>query len=109
MEYSLRSCYFGAAFCFVMNALTKETDELEVKDDAQFVFSRIKALMESKEYKSQKFVDPLLADLKNKMLTAVAQVNKWKRSIISQHDAEEQAKMEYMTKSERAVSSRLCK
>ena len=37
------------------------------------------------------------------MLTAVAQVNKWKRSIISQHDAEERAKLEYMTKSEREL------
>ena len=34
------------------------------------------------------------------MFTAVAQVNKWKRVIISQHDVEEQAKIEYMTKSE---------
>jgi hypothetical protein len=59
--------------------------------------------MELKEYKSQKFVDPILADLKNKMLTAVAQVNKWKRAIISQHDAEEQAKLEYMSKSERKL------
>ena len=92
-------------FDLVMNldASTKEADELEVKDDAQFVSSRIKSLMESKEYKSQKFVDPLLADLKNKMLTAVAQVNKWKRAIISQHDAEDQAKLEYMSKSERKL------
>ena len=37
------------------------------------------------------------------MLTAVAEVNKWKRVIISQHDAEEQAKLEYMTKSERKL------
>ena len=86
-----------------LDASTKEADELEVKDDAQFVSSRIKSLMESKEYKSQKFVDPLLADLKNKMMTAVAQVNKWKRAIISQHDAEEKAKLEYMTKAEREL------
>ena len=84
-----------------LDASTKETDELEVKDDVHFVFSRLKALIESKEYSEQKFLDPLLADLKNKMLTAVAQVNKWKRAIISQHDAEEKAKLEYMTKSER--------
>ena len=86
-----------------LDASTKETDELEVKDDIQFVSSRIKALIESKEYSEQKFADPILADLKNKMLTAVAQVNKWKHSIISQHDAELQAKMEYMTKSEREL------
>ena len=37
------------------------------------------------------------------MLTAVAQVNKWKRIIISKHDAEEQARLEYMSKSEREL------
>jgi len=86
-----------------LDASTKETDELEVKDDVQFVSSRIKALIESKKYSEQKFADPLLADLKNKMLTAIAQVNKWKRAIISQHDAELQAKLEYMNKSEREL------
>ena len=86
-----------------LDASTKETDELEIKDDVQFVGSRLKSLIESKEYFEQKFADPFLADLKNKMLTAVAQVNKWKRSIISQHDAEEKAKLEYMTKSEREL------
>ena len=86
-----------------LDSSTKETDELEVKDDVQFVSSRLKSLMESKEYKSQKFVDPILVDLKNKMLTAIAQVNKWKRAIISQHDAEEKAKLEYMAKSEREL------
>ena len=37
------------------------------------------------------------------MLTALAQVNKWKRVIISQHDAQEQVKMEYMTKTDREL------
>ena len=41
--------------------------------------------------------------MRNKMLTAVAGVNKWKRVIISQHDAEEKVKLEYMTKSEREL------
>ena len=86
-----------------LDASTKEADELEIKDDVHFVSSRIKSLIESKEYSEQKFADPFLAGLKNKMLTAVAQVNKWKRAIISQHDAEEQAKLEYMTKSEREL------
>lgn len=36
-------------------------------------------------------------------MTAVAEVNKWKRVIISQHDAEEKAKLEYMTKFEREL------
>ena len=86
-----------------LDSSTKEADELEIKDDVQFVHSRLKALIKSKEYSEQKFSDPHLVDLKNKMLTAVAQVNKWKRAIISQHDAELQAKLEYMTKSEREL------
>ena len=86
-----------------LDSSMKEADELEIKDDVQFVHSRLKALIKSKEYSEQKFSDPHLVDLKNKMLTAVAQVNKWKRAIISQHDAELQAKLEYMTKSEREL------
>ena len=87
-----------------LDSSTKEADELEIKDDVQFVHSRLKALIKSKEYSEQKFSDPHLVDLKNKMLTAaVAQVNKWKRAIISQHEAEEKAKHEYMTKSERVL------
>ena len=86
-----------------LDVSTKEAEELEVKDDVHFVSSRIKALIESKEYSEQNSADPLLADLKNKMLAAVAQVNKWKRAIISQNDAEEKAKLEYMTKSEREL------
>ena len=37
------------------------------------------------------------------MLTAVAEVNRWKRFIISQRDAEEQAELEYMSKAERQI------
>ena len=89
-----------------MDAMTKEADELEVKDAVQLASTHAKELMESKEYASQKFVDSLLVDLKTKMFTAIAQVNKWKRVIVSQHDAEEQAKLEYMTKNEREIWQR---
>ena len=56
-----------------------------------------KKLIDSKEF--------LLAnsDLKTKMFSAVAEVNKWKRILISYHDAQLQAKLEYMTKSEREL------
>ena len=37
------------------------------------------------------------------MFTAIADVNKWKRVIISQHDAKQQAMLEYMTKTEREL------
>ena len=86
-----------------MDAMTKEADELEVKDAVQLASTHAKELMESKEYEAQKFVSQYLVAMKTKMLTAVAQVNKWKRIIISKHDAEEQAKLEYMTKLEREL------
>ena len=86
-----------------MDALTKEADELEVKDAVQLASNHAKELMESKEYVAQKFVSQHLLAMKTKMLKAVAKVNKWKRVIISQHDAEEQARLEYMSKSEREL------
>ncbi|MBR0032028.1 MAG: hypothetical protein IJP61_07060, partial [Treponema sp.] len=86
-----------------LDALTKEAEELEVKDAVQLSSTSAKSLMDSKEYKTQKFVSPQIAALKSKMLTAVAQVNRWKRFIISQHDAQEQAMLEYMTKAERQI------
>ena len=86
-----------------MDALTQEADELEVKDAVQIASTHAKELMDSKEYAAQKFVSQHLLAMRNKMLTAVAEVNKWKRVIISQHDAEEKAKLEYMTKSEREL------
>lgn len=89
-------------FAFI-DALTKEADELEIKDAVLLSSIAAKSLIDSKEYKTQKFVSPHLAALKSKMLTTVAQVNRWKRFIISQHDAELQAKLEYMTKSERQI------
>ena len=86
-----------------MDALTKEADELEVKDAVQIASTHAKELMESKEYATQKFVSQYLVAMRNKMLTAVAEISKWKRVIISQHDAEEKAKLEYMTKSEQEL------
>ena len=86
-----------------IDAMTKEADELEVKDSVQLSSTSAKSLMDSEEYKRQEFVSEYLLAMKNKMLTAVAEVNKWKRVIISFHDAEEQARLEYMSKSEREL------
>ena len=86
-----------------LDALTKEAEELEIKDAVQLSSTAAKSLMDSKEYKKQKFVSEYLLALKKRMLTAVVEVNRWKRFIISQHDAEEQAKLEYMTKTERQI------
>ena len=92
-----------------IDAMTKEANELEVKDAVQLSSTGAKSLMDSKEYKSQEFVSKYLLEMKNKMLTLVAEVNKWKRVIIFQHDAEEQAKLEYMTKFEQELWQRYFK
>ncbi|MBR3368950.1 MobA/MobL family protein [Candidatus Saccharibacteria bacterium] len=89
-----------------MDALTKEADELEVKDIVQVASVHAKELMDSKEYTAQKFVSQELVAMRNKMMTAVSEVNKWKHVIISQHDAEEQARLEYMSKAERELWKR---
>ena len=93
-----------------LDAMTKEADELEIKDVVQLASSHVKALMDSKEYAAQKFTSLYLSAMKQKMLTAVADVNKWKRVVISQHDAQEHAMLEYMTKSEReALKDRIAR
>ena len=63
-----------------IDAPTKEADELEDKDAVQLASIRAKNLMDSIEYKTQKFVSQNLLTMKNKMLDAIAQVNKWETS-----------------------------
>ena len=96
---SLRKQHFDLVM--KIDAMTKEAEKLEVKDAVQLSSSDAKSLMDSKEYKTQEFLSKYLFTMREKMLTAVAEVNKWKRVIISRHDAEEQAKLEYMSKSEK--------
>ena len=98
---SLRKQHFDLVM--KLDAIAKETEELETKDSVQIASTAAKSLMDSKEYAAQKFVSQPLLAMRNKMLTAVAEVNKWKRVIISQHNAEEQARLEYMSKSEREL------
>jgi len=98
---SLRKQHFDLVM--KIDAIAKETEELKTKDAVQIASTAAKSLMDSKEYALQKFASQPLLAMRNKMLTAVAQVNKWKRVIISQHDAEQQAKLEYMSKSEREL------
>ena len=89
-----------------LDAIAKEKEELETKDAVQISTTNAKNLTDSQDFISQKFLSQYQQELKAKMLTAVAEVNKWKRVIISQHEAEEQAKLEYMTKSERELWQR---
>ena len=86
-----------------IDAMIKETEELEIKDAVQLASTHAKALIDSKEYAAQKFTSLYLSAMNQKMLTAIAEVNKWKRVVISQHAAQEHAMLEYMTKSERQI------
>ncbi len=89
-----------------LDSLTKQTEELETKDAAQISCLYAKKFVDSKEFLSQKFLTPQLQEMQAKMFSAVAEVNHWKRIIISYHDAREQAKLEYMTKNERETWQR---
>ena len=86
-----------------LDGKTSEAEETELKDDVQFVFKRVKALMEMKEYADHKKVSQEQQELRERMMSALRQVNKWKRLVVSQHEAEEQAKLEYMTKEEQKI------
>ena len=98
---SLRKQHFDLVM--KLDAIAKEKEELEVKDAVQISTTNAKNFTNSQEFISQKFLSQYQQELKAKMFTAVAEVNKWKRVIISYHDAQEQAKLEYMTKSEREL------
>ena len=91
---------------FKLDSLMKETEELETKDIVQNSSIKAKNFIDSNEFAAQKFDSQTLQDMKAKMFAAIAEVNKWKRVIISKYDAEEQAKLEYMTKSERELWQR---
>lgn len=80
-----------------IDAMTKQADELDLKDSVQ------KSSLDAKKMLTQNFDSQPLRNLQSKIISAVAEVNKWKRVIISYHDAEEQAKLEYMTVSEREL------
>ena len=98
---SLRKQHFDLVM--KMDAIAKEKEELETKDAVQISTTKAKNLTDSQEFISQKFLSQYQQELKTKMFKAVAEVNKWKRVIISYHDAEEQAKLEYMSKTEREL------
>ena len=79
-----------------LDELTKGTEELETKDTVQVSSVKAKKLMNAPELPRQR-------ELRARMFTAVAEVTKWKRVIISYHDAQEQARQEYMSAAEREL------
>ena len=98
---SLRKQHFDLVLR--LDALSKEADELETKDAVQAATTNAKNFIDSQEFASQKVISQYQQELRAKMFSAIAEVNKWKRVIISYHDAQEQAKLEYMSKSEREL------
>ena len=67
---------------------------METKDEVQKALKKARKFITSEEFLSQKFATKELQDLKVKVLFEIAEVTRWKRAIISQHDAEEKAKLE---------------
>ena len=83
-----------------LDALTKDTEELETKDAVQVSSVKAKKLMDSTAHKN---LTARQKELRGRMFAAVAEVTKWKRVIISYHEAEEQARLEYMSAAEREL------
>ena len=61
---SLRKQHFDLVM--KLDAIAKETDELETKDAVQISSTHVKELMESKEYVAQRFVSQHLLAMRNK-------------------------------------------
>ena len=97
----LRNQHFD--LIFKNDSAVKEIEELEIKNEVQKALMKAREFITSEEFLSQKFDTPKLQELKATVLFEVEEVNRWKRAIISQHDAEEKAKLEYMTPEEREV------
>ena len=88
---------------FDADALEKEIDELKSKDKALDSSTNAKKFIDSDEFKNNSFDSKRLQFLRQDLLKSIEIVNKWKRILISRHDAEEQAKIEYMNKEEREL------
>ena len=98
---SLRNQHY--ALTFKTDSATKEIEELETKEEVQKALMKSREFITSEDFLSQKFDTKELQELKAKVMSKIVEVNRWKRAIISQHEAEEKAKLEYMTPSEREV------
>ena len=81
-----------------LEALSEETAELATKDSVQQSSTKARDFIITPKNLTQP-----QQELRTKMFTAVAEVNKWKRVVISYRDAQEQAKLEYMSKAEREL------
>ena len=98
---NLRQQHFD--LIFKNDSAVKEIEELETKDAVQNATVKARKFITSEEFLSQKFNTEKLQGLKRKLLFEIEEVNRWKRAIISQHEAEEKARLEYMAPKEREV------
>ncbi len=97
---NLRNQHFD--LIFKTDSAIKEIEDLETKDEVQLASVKAREFITSEEF-SQKFDTPKLQELKAKVLFEIEKVHRRKRSIISQHDAKQKAKLEYMTPAEREI------
>lgn len=63
-----------------INAIAKETDELETKDAVQISSTHAKKLMDSKEYVAQKFTSQYLVEMNNFVSTCYIYGEKYFRA-----------------------------
>ncbi|MBR1395955.1 MAG: MobA/MobL family protein, partial [Selenomonadaceae bacterium] len=85
------------------DSTSKNNEIQKVKDFANSSLISAKQFIDSDEYKRNSFNSKRLQFLRQDLLKSIDIVNKWKRILISRHDAEQQAKLEYMTKEEREI------
>ena len=96
-------CNLHFDFIFKSDSATKAIEELEIKDEVQKALIKARSFITSEDFLSQNFDSKTLPDLKAKVFFEISEVNHWNRLIISQHDAEEKAKLEYLTPVKREV------
>lgn len=88
---------------YAADMLEKEIEELVLKDETQKMTLAAKSLMDSDELQSQNTDAPLIGELQDNVLSAIREVNALKNIILTKSDAEEQAKLEYLTPEEREI------
>ena len=88
---------------YAADMLEKEIEELALKDKTQKTTLAAKSLMDSDELQSQNKDAPLIGELRDNVLSAIREVNALKNIILTKSDAEEQAKLEYLTPKEREL------
>ena len=85
------------------DSASKKKEIQSVKELANSSLIAAKRFIDSGEYKNNSFNSKRLQFLRQDLMKSIDIVNKWKRILISRHDAELKAKLEYMTKDERKL------